>query len=261
MFTKLKAYAALKGFTLVRILRPKHSRCGGETYRERVLILFCRTEAMQYMDMKPVQKITYDKTQTIDPTIYELDRSRNWSLYGEVVMLRRSRCLRFTTNAIVPASVVKMEGSARRWRVQARKGGRVDLMVTDRRASTRLEGVDVGKLEVMHGEDSEYKVFKSGESTTTVRASGEPPGGGGPLIDDGTGIWSCTDNDRGQLNDFTQKQLEDMDTAGLTSAEKKHMIGNAAPRLIVRHALRAIAKILEPYSPCMTRLREAARRE
>ena len=36
VFTKLKAYATLKGFTLVKILRPKHSRCGGETYRERV---------------------------------------------------------------------------------------------------------------------------------------------------------------------------------------------------------------------------------
>ncbi len=90
--------------------------------------------------------------------------------------MRGSSYLKFTTLAIVPGAVVRMQGSARLWRVQSRQGGRADLMVTDRRASTRAEGIHISKLAgilgrgdtmtVAHGEDSEYRFFIPGEITT-----------------------------------------------------------------------------------------------
>ena len=249
VFTKLKKYAESKGFTLVRVLRPKHYRCGGETYRDRVAVLFCKIDAMHYLDMAPIHKITYNETVIRAPTKYTLDRTRDWSTYGKVEYKRGSRLLCFTTKAIVPGTVVSMQGSSRLWRVQTRAGRKACLMVTDRRASTRANGIDITKLTVVHGEDSEYKVFEPGEVTTTVRASGEPPGRGAPLICDGDGIWSCTSEDRAQLNDFTSNELDDMHAAGLTEEEITHMIGNAAPRLIMEKALEAIALILLPHCP------------
>ena len=42
IFTRTKEYFSEKGFTLMHILRPDHSECGGWTGRKRVIIFFTR---------------------------------------------------------------------------------------------------------------------------------------------------------------------------------------------------------------------------
>ena len=142
-----------------------------------------------------------------------------------------------------------MDDSARLWRVQESRRDTVDLMVTDRRAAHRRFQVPKCKLTVVQSEHSCYRVFRPGEQVTTIRASGEPPGRGGPLIWDDSGVWSVFINDRGSLNDFSEAEMRAMDAAGMTSDEKASMIGNCAPRLLVEQALEAITIVMMPFCP------------
>lgn len=247
VFSKVIAYAEDRGYKLLRVLRPKHHCCGGETYRRRVVPVFLRTELVDSVDLQPLFGLTFDEGVVESPTKYMLDRTRNWALYGQLQEHRGGRYLRFSTTIPVEGAVVKVNDSARSWRVQKRKRDSADLMVTDRRASHRRDSVAVNKLEVIQTEESEYKVYKQGEIVSTVRASGEPPGRGAPLIQDEHGIWSCSVRDRGSLNDFTEDELDSMDAAGLTTDEQISMIGNCAPRRIMRRPLEAITSVMRPF--------------
>lgn len=62
----------------------------------------------------------------------------------------------------------------------------------------------------MDSDEAEYKVFTPDQTVTTIRASGEPPGSGAPLIHDGTGIWTCKLQARGRYNDFTEQEINHM---------------------------------------------------
>ena len=82
-----------------------------------------------------------------------------------------------------------------------------------------------------------------------VRASGEPPGRGAPLMLSQGGIYSCAVVDRASLNDFTSTEFDDMKQAGLTEEEMVRMIGNCAPRRLVSKPLGAITRIMMDYCP------------
>ena len=230
VFTKLKAHALERGFSLVRVLYPRHDRCGGETYRQRVIIIFLRSELIKTTDLSILLAVTHDEGTIAEPTNYKLDKSRDWALYGELLERRGGTWLKFTTRIPVEGAVVRIDDSARSWRVQKRRRDSVDLIVTDRRASHRRNAVDIGKVQVLSTEDSEYKVFSPGDVVTTIRAFGEPPGCGAPLILSEGGVWSCAVGDRASLNAFTGAELAGMRQAALTDDEIVSMIGNCAPR-------------------------------
>ena len=247
VFSKVVAYAEDRGYRMLRVLRPKHHRCGGETYRHRVVPVSLRAKLIEAVDLQPLLGLTFNEGCIEAPTKYTLDKTRNWELYGDLQDDAGGRRLKFTTNIPVEGAVVRVNDSARPGRVQKRKRDSADLMVTDKRASHRRSSVAVDNLTVLQSVESEYRVFKQGEIVTTIRASGEPPGHGAPFIQDEHGIWSCSVRDMGSLNDFTVDELDIIEAAGLTVEEQISMIGNCAPRRIVRRPLEAITAIMRPF--------------
>ena len=195
--------------------------------------------------------VTHDEGTIAEPTNYKLDKSRDWALYGELLERRGGTWLKFTTRIPVEGAVVRIDDSARSWRVQKRRRDSVDLIVTDRRASHRGNAVDIGKVQVLSTEDSECKVFSPGDVVTTIRAFGEPPGCGAPLILSEGGVWSCAVGDRASLNEFTGAELAGMRQAALTDDEIVSMIGNCAPRKLVLRPLEAITRIMMDCCPML----------
>lgn len=226
VFSKLTKYWIEKGFRLVRTLRPYHNMCGGETYRKRVLVLLIREKLAVTVSTKRVMEITYDRSEVESPTTFTLGRTRNWEPYGKPEQRRSGQVLNFSTSTSVVGAVVELDDSSMLWRVQKRKRNSADLMVTDRRALQWRSAVLLSKTNVVDCEASEYSVYMPGETTSTVRASGEPPGRGAPLIKTQEGIWSCSVEDRGSLNDFTVEEMADMEAVGMTNEEK---IGTTPP--------------------------------
>ena len=247
VFTKLANYWIEKGFRLVRILWPQHNRCGGQTYRKGVLVLLIREEIAEAVDLQPIASITFNKSIVESPTSFTLDKTKNWEIYGKLEQRRNGDVLRFSTSVPVVGAVVQVDDSSRRWRVQKRKRDSADLLVTDRRASHWRGAVPISKVRVISCEDSEYRVYTEGDIVSTVRASGEPPDKGAPLIKTQDGIWNCSVADRGSLNDFSGDEMADMEAAGMTEDEIKSMIGNCAPRLLVKQPFQAITDIMMPH--------------
>ena len=104
VYSKVVQHARTRGFTVVRVLRPKHNRCGGETYRHRVLIVLCRTAALAHLNLKPIFDITYNNNVIAEPTVFTLDRTRDWSVYGRITEERQSSYLQYTTTEPVPGA-------------------------------------------------------------------------------------------------------------------------------------------------------------
>ena len=242
VFTKIVQHFASKGYVLVRIFRPRHNHCGGHTYRARVLPLFVRADFMDLLDLKPFHRFSFGGAlQTKFPEL-KLDRKRNHSHYG--TFDPDTDTIRFDKGILVPGAVVQLPGSRRLWRVQNLHMDSVELMITDRRSSQRIT-VSRGALLVVNCSEAEYKVFTPGQTVTTIRASGEPPGYGAPLFRDADGIWSSALEDRSSLSDFSTQDLGVM-RHFLSEQQCSQAIGNCAPTRLVQPVLSLISTALQP---------------
>ena len=130
VWTKIQNYFKNKGYVLVRVLKPKHCYCGGHTYRARVVPIFIKDGLQRLLDLTPLIKLSFSEPTPEASLDLELDRTRNWGDYG--TFNPRSMVLRLDRGLLVPAAIVKLPGSKREWRVQAIRGDRVHLQVTDR---------------------------------------------------------------------------------------------------------------------------------
>ena len=98
----------------------------------------------------------------------------------------------------------------------------------------------------MESDKAEYKVFTPDQTVTTIRASGEPPGSGAPLIHDDTGIWSCKLQARGRYNDFTEQEINHM-LQHMTPSEASSAVGSCLPRKMFAPIAQALAKVLQRF--------------
>lgn len=243
VWSKILSYYRSKGYVLVRVLRPRHQHCGGHTYRARVIPIFIK-ESMQHMlDLLPIHKLSFSEPTPLKSLDLDLDRTRNWQDYG--LFDRQRMKLRFNKNLLMPAAIVMIPGSRREWRVQKVKGEKVYLQVTDRRSSQRIT-IDRSSVTVVDSDEAEHDVFLPSQTATNIRASGEPPGRGAPLIYDGTGIWSCELRARGAYNDFGKPEVDQM-LQHLTSEQASSAIGNCLPKRMFLPVAQALSTVLQRF--------------
>ena len=59
VWTKVVAAFTAADYDLVRVFEPKHSNCGGRTYRNRILCLFARKEYVPDLLLDSMQKLSF----------------------------------------------------------------------------------------------------------------------------------------------------------------------------------------------------------
>ena len=136
VWTKIATAFTVAGYDLVGVFEPKHSDCGGRTYRSRILYLFAKRQPLPNLVLDSLQGLSFSTPPPSIPFIYELDRTRDWLCYGRLERLNNGVImLQYTTKAIVLGVIVKTIGS-RPWRVQHMDGDTMKLIDTERRRST-----------------------------------------------------------------------------------------------------------------------------
>ena len=257
VWTKIVASFTAAGYDLVKIFEPKHSNCGGRTYRSRILCLFARRECIPDLLLNDLQELSFSTPPPSAPFRYELDRTRNWLCYGRLERKDNGvTMLQYTTKAIVPGVIAKCSHSSRLWRVQSRSGDTVKLMDTERRRSTVIYR-SAHLLSVQSGHHlSRYPVQRMDEVVRTITAFGEPPAKGGPLIlvqhADGRPdeVFSVSVKDKALLNDFSTDDLADMESCGFTEAQITCLVGGCVPRTMVFQPLLLMLQSLRLLVPC-----------
>ena len=242
VFTKILQHYSDKGYVLVRILRPKHQYCGGHTYRSRVLPIFIKKEYADVLDLSPIHRATYNTPPPDAPLQLQLDRTRNWAHYA--TLSPDGTTLKFNRGFLVPGAAVSLPKDARLWRVQKLAGDQLHLIDTNRRSSQRITA-NRSSATAVDCDEAAYQVFRPHQVVTTIRASGDPPGYGAPLILDGRGVWSIALADRATYNDFPQSDLELL-LAKATPQQASSAIGNCIPLNMVTTTLSAIVMVLSP---------------
>ena len=259
VWTKVVAAFTAAGYDLIRVFEPKHSNCGGRTYRSRILCLFAKKEHLSGLLLDSLQELSFSSPAPSVPFNYELDRTRNWLCYGRLEQDRNSKLiLQYTTKAIVPGVIVRFQRSGRLWRVQSRAGDLVKLMDTERRRSTvKFRSADLLSVQQGHKE-SRYPVQRQDEVVRTITAFGEPPARGGPLIlvqhsdpDKPDEVFSVSVKDKALLNDFSANDLADMRSCGLTEEQITCLVGGCVPRTMVFQTLLLMLQSLRLLVPCL----------
>jgi hypothetical protein len=96
------------------VFEPKHSNCGGRTYRNRILCLFARREHLLDLMLDNLQKLSFSTPPPSVPFRYELDRTRNWLCYGRLEQKSNGVImLQYTTRAIVPGMIAECANSSK----------------------------------------------------------------------------------------------------------------------------------------------------
>ena len=118
VWTKSVAAFTAAGYDLIRVFEPKHSNCGGRTYRNIILCLFARREHLPDLMLDNLQKLSFSTPPPSVPFRYELDRTRNWLCYGRLEQKSNGVImLQYTTKAIAPGVIAKCSHSNRLWRI------------------------------------------------------------------------------------------------------------------------------------------------
>ena len=93
VWTEVVAAFTAAGYDLIRFFEPKHSNCGGRTYRSKILCLFAKREHLSGLLLDSLQKLSFSSPPPSVPFNYELDRTRNWLRYGRLEQDRNGKLI------------------------------------------------------------------------------------------------------------------------------------------------------------------------
>ena len=180
IFTRTKEYFSERGFTLMHILRPDHSECGGWTGRKRVIIFFTRGKQPSEL------QLGLSSVARGDPPCFSPDLQRNWLDHGYINP--SGTHFQYDEHSLVPGATVYIWGDTRLMRVQSTSGESMVLRVRDTKSRARPMTVQLCRLRCIYSSNNIFKILSRGVISQTVRAWGEAPGKGGPLISFSTAV-------------------------------------------------------------------------
>ena len=237
------------GFVLHSVSFVKHNECGGLTSRERVFILFVHASVSDSA-LSRIPPPALPSPPQAPPVRLQGHSRCNWLTRGRLGSFSGSRSdkgllpvallqLGGPEHSLSPGSVVSLaDDPSTRWRVTRIDGHLLSLRSTDRRASHRLRVHSSTVLSHLSCRDSTYTVYDPAGPLPMVRASGDPPGYGAPLIQvSPSDVRSLSSSDRAALNEFDPLNLEYLDRIGCSEALVWSAIGNSIPASMVLRCL------------------------
>ena len=231
VFTKVRQYYKENGFSLEQIIRPHHSECGGWTNRERVIIFFTQG----------VRKIRLQMTKLApkNPPDLKPDTTRNWLDYGTVTS--SGHHFQYDEDTLVPGATIYIYADMRLMRIQSTTNRSMTLRVKDTKSRCRPFSVPLQRLQSTFNRDNTIKFIWQGMThnnvpviSQTIRAWGEEPGRGGPLMWWKGGIYTTTVCTCARLNEVKDSDLKIMEQLNFTEAQKRSAIGNCVVDSMVR---------------------------
>ena len=249
VFTEVKRYYKENGFSLEQIIRPHHSECGGWTNRERVIIFFTKQGCK--LDIK-MTKLAPQNPPELKP-----DTTRNWLDYGTIT---GSGChFQYDEDTLVPGATVYIYGDRRLMRIQSTTDKSMTLRVRDTKSRCRPFSVPLQRLQSTFNRDNRIKFIWQGMThnsmpviSQTIRAWGEEPGRGGPLMWWKGGVYTATVCTCARLNEVEDSDLEIMEQLKFTEAQKRSAIGNCVVDSMVRGPFIQMKEQLYPTPPTST---------
>lgn len=224
LFSRVCDYMVGQGYHLVQVIRLAHDSCGGATRRMRVFILFASAGAPPVL---PFVECDMGTTVSRDRRMLSGERAVNWKLLGTLSAC--GRFLRMWGPQLVPGVVVTVQDESPEvlWRVQSVHGSRVVIWRVDRSPGERK--LSLGRLRIERVNASCYRVYSREETKGTVKAFGEPPGRGAPLLGLDGGVFTASTNDRLALMGYTEANGLALARAGVTQQAVATAVGNSVP--------------------------------
>jgi ribA/ribD-fused uncharacterized protein len=248
VFTRVCGAYADAGYALHSTTVRTHSESGGWTSRVRIFILFARDlNALPPSIPNPV-------TNGALPSLLG-DSRCNWLTHGTLSPythatpaggLRPTGYLQLGDNSISEGSVVVIPGSESHWRVQKIRNKTLYVRNVDRRVGGPNVAVECASVRLhLRSRDSRYTVYGPAGALPMVRASGEPPGMGAPLIlvapDD---VRTLSTDDRRQLQEVDTLDVRFLDELGCSQHCIWSALGNTIPASMVLGNLQHLTKAL-----------------
>ena len=226
IFTRTKEYFSEKGFTLMHILRPDHSECGGWTSRKRVIIFFTKGRRASEL------QLSLGSVAQRDPPCFSPDLQRNWLDHGYINP--SGTHFQYDEHSLVPGATIYIWGDTRLMRVQSTSDTSMVLRVRDTKSRARPMTVQLRRLQCIYSSRNIFKILSRGLISQTVRAWGEEPGRGGPLILWNGGLYTSSVGDCAKLNEVTSSDIAIMVALDFTEAQQRSAIGNCVVDSMVR---------------------------
>jgi site-specific DNA-cytosine methylase len=276
VFSRVRSAFTAAGFTLQSVSFVRHNECGGRTSRERVFILFVHSSvSASRLGRTPPPTLT---PTPATPAISLQGHTRcNWLTRGCVTPFPGTRSskgllpvavlqLGCCEHSLSPGSVVLLHDEPPvRWRVTHVQGHTLSLRSTDRRDTLAQRKIHCSvALSHLACPDSRYTVYDPAGALPMIRASGDPPGYGGPLIQVAPAdVRSLSTLDRAALSEFDPSNLEYLDSIGCSEERQWSAIGNSIPTSMVRSSLlhiTAMAAQAVPAAHCQAPAPDTRRR-
>ena len=250
VFTRVCDAFGKAGYDLIRVTRRTHNQCGGRTTRKRLFILFAHRD-------RGFQIPTTALAATLSRAPAPLHRLKghlrcNWATRGLLSDYPHRR----SELGLLPSAYLQLgapgysvsEGSIVRltdsqlWRVQTIAGLQLTVRSPDRRAPATPNKVPISQvLQHVSSSDSRYTVYDPCDTLPMIRASGEPPGYGAPLIALGpNNVRALSTDDRAVLNETDAADVEHLSSLGCSDALLWSAIGNSIPRSMVLDTLETV---------------------
>lgn len=108
------------------------------------------------------------------------------------------------------------------------------LRVKDTKSRARPRTCQFSRLQSVYSFNNKFRFVSKGVISQTVRAWGEEPGRGDPLIFWNGGLYTASVGDCAQLNEVTSGDIAIMDALNLTEEQKRSAVGNCVVDSMVR---------------------------
>ena len=108
------------------------------------------------------------------------------------------------------------------------------LRVKDTKSRARPRTCQLSRLQSIYSLNNTFKILSRGIISQTVRAWGEEPGKGGPLISWNGGLYTSSVGNCAELNEVTPDDIAIMNALGLTEEQQRSAIGNCVVDSMVR---------------------------
>ena len=140
----------------------------------------------------------------------------------------------YDEHSLVPGATIYIWGDTRLMRVQSTSGTSMILRVRDTKSRARPRTLQLSRLQSIYSSNNKFRLVWRGIISQTIRAWGEAPGKGGPLIFWEGGVYTASVSDCAQLNEVPSGDIAIMDTLNLTEEQQRSAIGNCVVDSMVR---------------------------
>ena len=140
-----------------------------------------------------------------DPPYFSPDLKRNWLEHGSITP--SGTHFQYDEHSLVPSATIYLWGDTRLMRVQSTNSNSMVLRVKDTKSRERPRLHRLHRLRCIYSLNNIFKVLSRGIISQTVRAWGEEPGKGGPLISWNGGLYTSSVGDCAELNEVTLMTL------------------------------------------------------